>query len=63
MQHVLRYVSATTDRGRLYRYGNVKQLVGYTDADWAEMTEIADPHPGSHSLLGASRSHGVARSN
>ena len=35
-QHVLRYVSNTKDRGLLYRIGTATQLVGYTDANWAD---------------------------
>ena len=35
VQHILRYVSGTKDRGLLSRTGIVKQLVGYTDAGWA----------------------------
>ena len=33
-QMLLRYVSDTKDRALLYQAGIVKQLVGYTDADW-----------------------------
>ena len=31
----MRYVSGMKDRGLLFRHGIVKQLVGYTGADWA----------------------------
>ena len=37
-QRILRYVSGTKDRLLLYRTGIAKQLVGYTDADWAGNT-------------------------
>ena len=39
-QRILRYVSGTKDRGLLYQTGVADQLVGYTDANWAE--NIAD---------------------
>ena len=35
MQHILRYVRDSKDRGLLYHTGIAEQLVGYTDADWS----------------------------
>ena len=34
-QRILHYVSGTKDRALLYQTGIAKQLVGYTDVDWA----------------------------
>ena len=48
VQRVLRYVSGTKDRGLLYWTGT-PMLIG------PEMPLIADPRPGSRSLLGVSR--------